>query len=927
MRLTPKVRNWLMAPIAIMLISIVVAAPAIGAEPIAGSQGTDTSLPLTDSPVTVSGRGDFEALEITINQTKDLTNQAVSITWRGALPTRAGAGRFSAHYLQVMQCWGDDDGTNTANPGPPPEQCVQGAVAGRFGGLPGSLYPVGFGLSRVISRSNWDNFNPSVGFLDAASTNVWRPFRAVDGTVINSHTDPSFNPSVSPGNFWQNPYFDIVTTNEIAGGVTRANGSGAELFQVLNGVQSTGLGCGQRVQLVNGSPQIPKCWLVIVPRGEPAVENADTPFADEADQIGVATSPVAPSAWANRIAVPLEFTPVDSPCRLGDNERQISGNEMFQSAVASWQPALCGGGRLPPFSYAAIGDPGARRQITSPTVGSPGLVAVSQPIPASQASDRNPVVYAPLTASGVAIGFNIERVPKPTSPTAAQLLSGVRVADLNLTPRLVAKLLTQSYSLSVRILEKPDYDWVDQNPSHMGLDPDFVQFNPEFSMLGNGDRNFSSLTFPTGNSDAAKQLWEWVLSDPEARAWLDGQPDKWGMRVNPVYSTIAANNSSGFPFAATEPLSFPKADPYCYRSGPIGAARTVIPPPLCGTDWLPYARSFEEAATMTRAAYDRARVVLNTSAPDVTRAWSRSEPQFLGFRTFLSVTDTSSAARYGLQTARLSRAGDNRDDRTFVGPTTQGLSAGVESMKPREIAAVREPAVLAQPVEAYPLTPLTYAAVAPLALDTATRTDYANFVRYAATDGQVPGTKLGNLPVGYLPLPDSLTAQALTTADAIVALQPTPAPAATPAAPTPAPATLVPIPTQVPASEETPSVSTPQQPTAGTPSASTPGRRAETTSSAAATAPLQAEGTVPESTVAETPPEEAITEDKQPDQISTPAAVATPGEELGAIRYAVPVTSGVALVAALAALELTKRPRRMRPGQGALGAFTAGGAS
>lgn len=321
---------------------------------------------------------------------------------------------------------------------------------------------------------------------------------------------------------------------------------------------------------------------------------------------------------------------------------------------------------------------------------------------------------------------------------------------------------------------------------------------------------------------------------------------------------------------------------------------------------------------MTRAAYDRARVVLNTFAPDASSAWGRSEPQLLGFRTFLSVTDTSSAARYGLQTARLSRAGDNRDDRTFVGPTAQGLRAGVESMKSREIEAVREPAVLAQPAEAYPLTTLTYAAVAPLALDTAARSDYADFVRYAATDGQVPGTELGNLPVGYLPLPDSLTAQALTTADAIVALQPVPAPAAPTPAPTP---TLTPV----PATEAVPSASTPEQPTAGAPSASTPGRRAPTTSSAPATTTIPVEETAPESTIVEDASEEEITAVEESEEISTPAPLATPGERLGVTRYAVPAASGVVLAAALAALELTKRPRRMRPGQGLVGPLPAGG--
>jgi hypothetical protein len=890
----------------IVFVSSAMATSASGADPAPGGSGTDTSLPLTDSAQTVRGRDQFAGLEITVNQTRNLTNQAVSITWDNGAPTTSGASRFSANFLQVMQCWGDDDGSVADNPGPPPEQCVQGAVSGTYGGVPGSLYPSGFALTRVISRPDWENFDESVGVLDPRSTNVWRPFRAVDGTVIGAHTDPTFNPAIVGGNFWQNPYFDIVTTNELAAGVTRADGSGAELFQVLTGVQSTGLGCGQRVLEVEGSePTVPRCWLVIVPRGSPVDENRGTPFETNAEQVGVATSPVAPEAWANRIAVPLEFSPIDSPCRLGADERQVSGNELILSAIASWQPALCGERQLPPFSYASVGDQNARRQIVSPSVGSPGLVVVNQPIPPADVRADSPVVYAPLTASGIAIGFNIERVPKPTSPAAAQELSGVRVADLNLTPRLVAKLLTQSYALSVRIVKPPPYDWVENSPAHLGTDPDFLQFNPEFNLLGNSDRNFASLTVPAGNSDAARQLWEWVLSDPEAQTWLAGEPDEWGMTVNPAYSTSADVNPTGFGFGNPLPLSFPRADSYCYRSGPIGARLDVLPPALCGTDWLPYARSFEEASAMTRAAYDGARISLNPFAFSASNAWSRSEPQYLGTRSFLSVTDTSSAARYGVQMARLSRAGDNSPDRTFVGPGPDGLSAGLQSMKPREVPTVREPAVLEQDADAYPLTTLTYAAIAPLSLDAAARDDYAEFVRYAATEGQTLGYQLGDLPQGYLPLPQTIADEALAAADAIVTLQAQAEPDVD-APPIPGPS---PAPTTASIPDPAPVEVAPLTPPAGT------GASRPTTRSVGPTSPTPTvtdsdsatEVSVPEPTTTGAPPTTLI----PPEAPSAPPTATTPGSGSGPVRFAVPLVSGMALLSALGALELTKRPRRL----------------
>ncbi|MGZ4805288.1 MAG: hypothetical protein ACXV5U_02785, partial [Ilumatobacteraceae bacterium] len=290
---TPR-PTWLLGPLAILAMTVLATSGA-RAVPIAGSQGTDTALPPTDSQVTVQGRGEFANLAITVNQTDNLTDQAVSITWTGGQPTVSGPGRFGRQYLQIMQCWGDDDGTVAANPGPPPEQCEQGAVAGTYGGVPAGVYPAGFALSRVISRSDWANFDANVGVLDTRDTNVWLPFRSVDGTVVNIQTDPTFNPAVIGGHFWLNPFYNIITTNEIAGAVTGPDGTGAELFSVVTGVQSSGLGCGQKVQPVaGGGKKVPQCWIVVVPRGTPAEENVGTPWEGAiADQAGVVTSPVS----------------------------------------------------------------------------------------------------------------------------------------------------------------------------------------------------------------------------------------------------------------------------------------------------------------------------------------------------------------------------------------------------------------------------------------------------------------------------------------------------------------------------------------------------------------------------------------------------------------------------------------------------------
>ncbi len=919
-------RAWLLGPVAAIVLTAIATTSAGAADPLAGSQGTDTSLPATESLVRVNGRGAFANLAITVNQTTKLSNQAVSITWTGGTPTKPGPGRFGSNYLQIMQCWGDDDGTNAANPGPPPEQCEQGAVGGTYDGLDGFNQLI---LSRIISRSTWPNYSPTVGRLDTRSTNVWLPFRAVDGTEVKFQTDPTFNPGIGGGNFWQNPYYNLITTNEVAGAVTGLDGKGAELFEVVTGVESSGLGCGQKTQPVAGSDKkIPKCWIVVVPRGSATAENKGSGFEADAELTGVATSPVAPNSWQNRIAIPIEFNPVDSPCALGADERRIAGSELALPAVASWQPTLCAGGSSSPYSYVPVSDSAARQQLVSGQPGTPGMIVVSQPLSASVVNPAKPVVYAPLTVSGLAIGFNIERNPLTTAPDDAQQLAGVRVADLNLTPRLVAKLLTQSYRQAVTVGNSlPNYPWLAANPSHMGQDPDFRQFNPEFSELQIADgRAFSGLQVPAGNSDVAQQLWEWVLADPEARAWLDGQPDEWGMVVNPVYATVAAVNSTGIAFGDPVPSSFPKADPYCYLGPARGVKNAVVPPPLCGTDWLPYKRSFAETAKVTRAASIGARIVDNPAATSSSEVWKRESPQYLGRRDVLALTDTPSAAQFGLQVARLSRSGDDGTDRSFVAADTEGLTTGVASMTPSSDPSVLKSNPSAVASGAYPLTTVTYAAISPLALDTTARVEYAGFVDYAAGPGQVPGLELGQLPKGYAPLPESLRSQTVATAEWIRTMVPAPEPDPT----TPSTPSTVPVPessttiataTTTTSAEAAPPVATTATTTrpatsggGGSPSPNTTRPTAPSpvgpVNSVPVAEPASTEPPVTEPTTATAAAAPSVPVDAADEPASTAPSVITPIVNLAKSRYAVPGLGVMALSSALCALEITKRPRR-----------------
>jgi len=85
------------------------------------------------------------------------------------------------------------------------------------------------------------------------------------------------------------------------------------------------------------------------------------------------------------------------------------------------------------------------------------------------------VVFA-VDVEDRAIAFNIEHQPGPLAPVADQLLAGQRFSALKLTPRLVAKLLTQSYGGAV--VGTPDY--LKNNPVGLTFDPEFLDLNPEY---------------------------------------------------------------------------------------------------------------------------------------------------------------------------------------------------------------------------------------------------------------------------------------------------------------------------------------------------------------------------------------------------------------------------------------------------------------
>jgi hypothetical protein len=752
------------------------------------------------SAVTVSGTGEFADLKVTVSQTTNLINQVVTVSWTGGKPTVDTS--VFLDYLQVMQCWGDPV------KGPDRTQCQFGALFtdSRGGGWTGS---------RQISYGGLFGGNQS--FRDPLETIKWKngeqayvPFKSVTGVTVDAGNGGEF--------------FDASTTNEIPYARTLADGTGQEFFEVQTGTESPGLGCGEEMPDGKARP----CFLVIVPRGETEIDGST---GDARPHNKLDSSPLAATNWKSHISIPLSFQKIGKPCPIGTAERRTVGAEAMSEAILRWQPALCVGTTGRVYGYSQVTDDQARLSLTGID---PGMVFVDSPAPPSE---QAPQVYAPVAVSGLAIALNIEWQNKfgPDTTEADTLREGRRISDLNLTPRLVAKLLTQSY-LSGADGKRPS---IQGNPPGPSKDPEFIKYNPDF------DRQlelpFGDALVPIGQSDLATRLWQWILADPDAKAFLTGSPDPWGMKVNPAYSSQTWPQDN-----------YPKSDLYCI---PL-RADDQKDHDWCTLDMHPYANNMHDTA---RYAARGDTLVRNGTSRDTVGnviGWKKGNPQLAGKRGVLAVTDVATAERYGLPMARL-----QNHAKQFVAPTTQSLLAGVNTMtQSPTIPNLLVPATDSSNFGAYPLTTVLYAATVPSAIDVAAGQDYAELLRYAASDGQVPGVQPGTLPYGYAPMPDALRALTVRAADTIekTAGQPVPVPAV----PTTAP---------VGGGSATGVLATPK------PTKATPAPGAPPLAAAQAPTPAGHGSAVP---VAQTNP--------------------TPGHPVGSLRFALIIALAVGLIAALA---------------------------
>jgi hypothetical protein len=706
--LTPRARFQLAAGLFAVAVSLVgLGGPALAAAVSPSAAAGRATNAGSGSAVSVSGTGRFHNLTVTVSQTKNLINQVVNVTWTGGTPTFQGGQVFGINYLQIMECWGDNPA------GPDRTQCEFGAYAGdsRGGAYVASR--------QVTYGSPVDPIEPiKLPPGQQGSLNV--PFASVTGDTVSNGP---------------NPFYDQSSTNEIPFALTTSDGTGQTYFEAQTATQAPGLGCGASETTAAGATVPRGCWLVIVPRDNLEVDG--TTRRGVTTQTGLVSSPLSMSNWNQRLVVPLSYQPVATACSIGAAERRTSGDEQITEAMSQWQPALCQNTSAV-YGYSQLTDDLVRQELAATD---PGLDFLSRPLPAgSMTPDKKPL-YAPVALSGLAVAFNIESQSSFSAPASVQQRNGTRITSLNLSPRLVAKLLTQSYRDGV----VPGATDVSGNPTDLTTDPDFLALNPVFKAL-TFSSGIAGMLVPLSPSDATNELWAWVNADPGARKFLDGAADPWGMKVNPNFVNLPLPRDD-----------FPKIDPACQ---PFPAPQT----PLCSLDWFPYASTMHAGA---RAA-GRGDLLLRTTwgFGNNPPTWGPTPAEPEGQRAVLAVADVATATRDGLPMASLCDDSGNN----CVQPGTASLLAGATAMVPSGVDGVVVPVPGSLPQGAYPLTTLTYAATVPSELSTGEAKDYAALLRYAVGPGQATGDQPGQLPLGYVPLPATMQQQTLAAADTIVAV-------------------------------------------------------------------------------------------------------------------------------------------------------------
>ena len=250
------------------------------------------------------------------------------------------------------------------------------------------------------------------------------------------------------------------------------------------------------------------------------------------------------------------------------------------------------------------------------------------------------------------------------------------------------------------------------------------------------------------------------------------------MVVNPAYKGISLPVNQWPLLSTYESTAFDNGpgDAACLANSPE-PFYSLVAAPLANLEDVSEAMQFEEPNSTVTCASNTSQTVNSMVAGSRQQA---------GSYFMLGITPLADDQRYNLQTAALQTTSGS-----FVVPSNTSLAAVAPLLKPDNTTGTwpipYSTFQTSAGASAYPGTMIVYAAVPTSGLSPTDAADYASLLKFAVSTGQTPGTGVGQLPPGYLPLTqaDGLGALANYTlaAAADIAAQNGQIPPVTPSAP------------------------------------------------------------------------------------------------------------------------------------------------
>ncbi|MFL6157150.1 MAG: hypothetical protein ACJ72D_13705, partial [Marmoricola sp.] len=716
---------------------------------------------------------DRRTVKLKVSATTNLRGrQQLDVSWSGAHPTgglvgdvNSSAGINEEYPFVLLECRGVDSTSVAPAKRLRPETCWTQTAPERFSSDLNTSYPAWRSDAYASAADRKDVVDAPADRPSrcgrAAPAERWLPLVGVNGATYAGGGLGCAGQAPESSNVGGTGLPSNTTY-----GITGRDGNGSTQFSAWTEDENATLGCSSSVPC--SLVAVPVMGISCDPYGT-ALPAADRPDEDAAaDAVDRCAKPdvFAPgevavqgtrpnlatsgalwwsaSNWRNRITVPLKFAVSSNVCSVVSKAKPVAvyGSSLLNELSAQWQPKFCTDPKLFSFVHVQTADTSARTLLSA---GNIDAAFSSRP---PDGGFLRPVVQAPVAISGFAISYVIDDA------------NGERYSKLRLDARLLAKLLSESYPGNSIL--KGSYPAIADNPSTITQDPEFKALNPGLPAYSSKEAAATLLTL-SSDADMVYALTSYIEADPDARKFLDGTADPWGMVVNPSYKGI------DLPVYAW-PLQDTTLASKAYIDGGNNPCYSYSPSPYLSLIANPTAFVSTIVLNMQYAISNVNLECPNGDPHDVTTLrLSIQGRQPPGSRFVLGVVPLSAVSRYSLDAASLqsgpatttttqspSRAADTVDSSTYVAPNDAGLKAAAGLLVADKAAktwnvdydALRS----AEGRAAYPGTMPVYADIPTQGLARAEASKLALFLTYAAGTGQHRGLLNGDLPPGYLPL-------------------------------------------------------------------------------------------------------------------------------------------------------------------------------